>query len=122
MHEKINQLLVFALIIIIASTYYFSKNHQQPKQLVNKNDLVCSNAIDPTSLPFVSYSTKDGFDQCVLRCMHSVMAQVCEQIPEDQNTSLVIPKIKQEIYEECLKGINDIVNNKARYPGLNCQP
>lgn len=118
MQLSLSKLLLLVLISFIAVAYY-----QRPKPILKDDAAVCAGlAPDPATLPFISYSTSEGFDACVSRCMTSVMSQVCRQLPEHSNVYATHPEMKEQMLAGCHQNIKNFVANNTRCPYLNCEP
>lgn len=115
--------VLFTLLIFALLVWYHSPRSTHSAAGLTGDAAVCANlSPDPSSEPFISYSTPEGFHQCVSRCMTSVMRQVCGQLPDKSNVFATQPQIKEKMLSDCTQNINDFVANKTRCPYLNCQP
>lgn len=74
------------------------------------------------SLAYVSYSTSSGFDECVSRCITSVLIQVCPQLPPDAHDTVTQPDFKKQVTQDCIDNINHFVHDHIRCPYLKCEP
>lgn len=111
--------LHLVMLVCIGMTIY----HLVFKKPLTADAAVCAALPkDPSTLPYISYSTQEGFDDCVARCMTSVMQQVCRQLPDNSNVFETQPRMKQEMLEGCTQNIKDFVAHNTRCPHLNCMP
>ena len=114
---SINKFLSLLLISLLIISYYIFKPP------LTGDAAVCAKlAKDPSTLPFVSYSTPEGFNECVSRCMTSVMSQVCGQLPDKSNLFATRPDIQQKMLVGCNENIQHFVTHNIRCHYLNCEP
>jgi len=90
----------------------------------NNNDAaICASLpADPVTLPFVSYNSAEGFDECVARCVTNVMMQVCRQLPPHSNVFATQPAMRGNMLNGCRENIRMFVANRTHCPYLKCQP
>ncbi|CAM2940515.1 Uncharacterised protein [Legionella steigerwaltii] len=127
MHISLNKFLVIILLLILIGLYYTSRPNyasKLPVTVEEKDDAtICAELpTDPATLPFISYNTQEGFDECVSRCMTSVMKQVCRQLPHQSNFFSTHPELKQQMLDGCTQNIKHFVTNNTRCPYLHCEP
>ena len=114
---SLNKMLLFILIFFLIVLYY------QSRPPLTGDAAICAELPkDPSTLPFISYSTQEGFDECVSRCMTSVMMQVCEQLPSKSDLFSTRPDIKRQMFAGCTQNIKGFVTHNTRCPHLNCEP
>ena len=117
MQLPLPKVLFFLLAFLLIAFYYASKPPP------TGDAAVCADLPkDPSTLPFISYSTQEGFDECVSRCMTSVMRQVCPQLPSKSNLFATRPDIKEKMLAGCTQNIQNFVTHNTRCPHLNCEP
>lgn len=125
MHSSLNKLLFFLLILILIALFYTAKSphtNSTPKASKALDAELCAELQDPATLPFRSYNTQEGFNECVARCVTSAMLQVCPQLPQNSNLFTSRPEIKQQMLEGCTKNIQHFISNRTRCPYVNCEP
>lgn len=129
MHLSLNKFLVVILIVILIALYYTSRPPLTSAAELTSGELLKDDATicaelpkDPATLPFISYNTQEGFDECVSRCMTSVMRQVCRQLPSQSNFFSTRPEIKQQMLAGCTQNIKGFITNHTRCPYLHCEP
>lgn len=121
MQVSLGKLLAVLLFILVA--FYYTSRSSHTNYPPGSDAAICAALPkDPSTLPFISYSTKAGFDECVARCMTSVMKQVCAQFPENSNFFTTRPEIKEQMLAGCTQNINGFITNRTRCPYLNCEP
>ena len=117
MKLTINQILIGILAVVVVAIYHGSR------PILTGDAAECAAVTaDPETLPFISYSTQDGFNECVSRCMTNLMMQVCAQLPDKSNVFATHPEVKKEMLAGCHQNIEDFVAHNTRCPHLNCKP
>jgi hypothetical protein len=117
-----NKFLLIILLFLLIGIYYTAKPLRTNNEATNDAAVCAGLPEDPSTLSFISYSTQEGFDACVSRCMTSVMRQVCRQLPEKSNIFSKRPEVKQQMLADCIQNIKHFVDHNTRCPYLNCEP
>ncbi len=125
MHLSLNKLLFLLLTLIIIGLFYTGRPKATSPTVDSSTAIdseICAGLKDPSTLPFISYNTPEGFNECVSRCITSAMIQVCPQLPQNSNLFATRPEIKQQMFEGCTQNIKRFIINKTRCPYVKCEP
>jgi hypothetical protein len=115
--------LLILLISTLIGIYYTSRSKPVLSTATSTDDEICASLPQaPSTLPFISYSTQKGFDECVSRCMTNVLMQVCPQLPDKSTIFATQPEVKQQMLDGCIQNIKGFVTHNTRCPYLNCEP
>ncbi|MDR3478367.1 MAG: hypothetical protein P4M14_10085 [Gammaproteobacteria bacterium] len=76
------------------------------------------------NLPFYSYSTISGYNECVNRCVRGTLVGICNEMFPGRN--IYIDGTKQEfirkITDNCSQGIGALVKDHQACPLVHCGP
>lgn len=124
MNLSLNKILFSLLAVIILAIVYTAKPsaHKTAVTISGSDEEICATIQDPSTLPYVSYNTPSGFDECVARCVNSAMLQVCPQLPEHSNVYTTQPQVRQQMLEGCTEHIKRFIINNTRCPYVKCEP
>ncbi|RUR11908.1 hypothetical protein [Legionella sp. km772] len=125
MKNPLNKLLSILIVVILLALFFTTRTTRIshiPKSSLASDAEVCASLVDPATLPFISYSTEEGFNACVSRCVDSAMLQVCAQLPNNSNIFITHAQIKQQMLDGCTENIKHFISKQIRCPYLNCEP
>lgn len=127
---SLNKFLLILLVSAVPFYYFYAPSNTLSAASISvavpadKDDAsICAElSPDPGTLSFASYSSQEGFDECVSRCMTSVMMQVCRQLPTNSNVFATQPEIREKMLSDCNQHIKNFITRGTRCPYLKCQP
>jgi hypothetical protein len=79
---------------------------------------------DIRNLPFNSYSSTAGYDECVNRCVRGTLVGICNQMSGDRSIYIDGTKenFMQEIKDTCAQGTEALMKDNHACPLVNCGP
>jgi hypothetical protein len=135
MNMSLNKILFLLLALIIIAGFYTSKKSPPISEVVSPSSEVggvnnpnasdkeiCAELQNPALLPYISYNTTEGFNQCVARCVNSAMIQICPQLPPDSNVFTTNEELKKKILDGCTEHIQEFISKNIRCPYVKCEP